>query len=404
MKKIIFVIVCILIIMIIGIGCSENKVENHSNETYVIEHVNTKVDSREYFEAFFEVFEAKTNIKVEYDVYSADHYESFLSMRISSGETPDTFQVFPGDYGMAVNSLASKGHLLELTNEPFLTDIHPNVLKPLSINGRYYSLPTSKNVIAILYNRDLFYKAGIKTTPNTLDELYAACDKLKKFGITPYAMEGEKGWFFETFAMAPEYLDENYEIFDKRGWGKIFEVMNYMYKKGYVQINPMAYGYDDANNLFASGNVAIRTTGNWSFSDLDKKIADSFEYVAFFFPYEDSKNAKSNYIQMVAEIFSISAESDKKDQSLILLQYFHDNNDELLKEYNGLPVIVDSDYQSENSASKELMKNIVKMNGVDPSIFWPENINNLFIQLQREVIMDRISVSVAIEDIENLYK
>jgi raffinose/stachyose/melibiose transport system substrate-binding protein len=36
------------------------------------------------------------------------------------------------------------------------------------------------------YNKDLFAKAGISTFPTNWTELFAACDKLKAAGITPF--------------------------------------------------------------------------------------------------------------------------------------------------------------------------------------------------------------------------
>lgn len=41
------------------------------------------------------------------------------------------------------------------------------------------------NVEYFWYHQDMFEEAGIKETPKTLEELLAACEKLKGAGITP---------------------------------------------------------------------------------------------------------------------------------------------------------------------------------------------------------------------------
>ena len=55
----------------------------------------------------------------------------------------------------------------------------------VAADGHYYSLTWGGGAIALVYNKDLFKKAGITETPRTTDELVVVCDTLLENGITP---------------------------------------------------------------------------------------------------------------------------------------------------------------------------------------------------------------------------
>ena len=55
----------------------------------------------------------------------------------------------------------------------------------VAADGHYYSLTWGGGALAIVYNKKLFDKVGIKETPRTTDELAVVCDKLMENGITP---------------------------------------------------------------------------------------------------------------------------------------------------------------------------------------------------------------------------
>lgn len=52
-------------------------------------------------------------------------------------------------------------------------------------DGHYYQLTWGGGSLAMIYNKALFKKAGIKEAPRTTDELAVACDTLLENGITP---------------------------------------------------------------------------------------------------------------------------------------------------------------------------------------------------------------------------
>lgn len=52
--------------------------------------------------------------------------------------------------------------------------------------GKRYGLSTGTTTSGIVYNKRAFEQAGIPQIPQTLEQFYAACTKLKAAGITPF--------------------------------------------------------------------------------------------------------------------------------------------------------------------------------------------------------------------------
>src|SRR5262249_35685151 len=69
----------------------------------------------------------------------------------------------------------------------------PGAMSIYQADGKTYGIPMSITPEGIWYSKDLFQKAGVTTTPTTIDELTADAKKLKAAG-TPLAAGGKDGW------------------------------------------------------------------------------------------------------------------------------------------------------------------------------------------------------------------
>lgn len=141
------------------------------------------------------------DIEVQNDsVYEEAAYNNKLKVAISTGETPNIFY-YPAIAGLT--EWAQSGVLLDLTEaleadtqwkESFLDGaLDTYRLDNYGVEG-IYALPNELNVDGVFYNKELFKKAGITNTPETMDEFYTAIDKLNKAGITPIGVGGKDTW------------------------------------------------------------------------------------------------------------------------------------------------------------------------------------------------------------------
>lgn len=145
--------------------------------------------------------EENPDIEVQNDsVYEEAAYNNKLKVAISTGETPSIFY-YPAIAGL--KEWAQSGVLLDLTDaleedpewrDSFLDGaLDTYRLDDYGVEG-IYALPNELNVDAIFYNKALFEQAGITETPETMDELYDAIDKLNAAGITPFGVGGKDTW------------------------------------------------------------------------------------------------------------------------------------------------------------------------------------------------------------------
>jgi multiple sugar transport system substrate-binding protein len=138
-------------------------------------------------------------------------------------------------------------------------------------NGKNWGAPMYLIGIGVMYNKDLFSKAGVTAPANgrwSWDEFTAACDKLKAAGITPFGIGDKNGyggaWWFANVGIQglnsteelrqaiignKPFTDENYT-----GW---YARMDDMVKKGYFNQDVMSLDLDQGVRQFWEGKAAM---------------------------------------------------------------------------------------------------------------------------------------------------
>lgn len=123
-------------------------------------------------------------------VYEAiKDYESVVATRISGGEAPDIFMSLDG---MTPDTLPE--YFLPLDDLDIQWD---NVLfsrNNTGNDGKIYTIADSVGYTGIVYNKAAFRAAGIEGVPTTMDEFWAACEKLKAANITPVGTAFKDIW------------------------------------------------------------------------------------------------------------------------------------------------------------------------------------------------------------------
>ncbi len=154
-----------------------------------------------------------------------------------------------------------------------LDDQLKSAVKSMEIDGKKWGIPYSYYQWGIYYRKDIFEKQGIQP-PKTWAELLAACEKLKKAGITPFTI-GTKalwptgGWF--------DYLDlrvNGFEFHMDLTAGKIpytdprvkavFTKWAELVKPGYFIENHAGLDWQDAIPQMVQGKAAMYLMGNFA--------------------------------------------------------------------------------------------------------------------------------------------
>jgi len=226
----------------------------------------------EYYNNMAAAYNEFTGGRVTIDMFiEQNDYQTLLLSRLNAGQTPDMFM----SSAYAENMLF-RDFTVDLTNEPFMAHIDPNVLNSVTVDGEITGYPFVLQSHAYIYNIDLFEQAGITALPETLDELRAVCVKLEAAGIQPFASGFAEWWVLPQTvytAMSDVYGSDFEGFFASIAAGTtvfgdlaeldfaldLLDLIN-----EYSGNRPMESTFDDQVGSMANGTVAMIHQGNWA--------------------------------------------------------------------------------------------------------------------------------------------
>jgi raffinose/stachyose/melibiose transport system substrate-binding protein len=235
-----------------------------------------KVEIAEAFNRMVKDYEKETGVKVEVEtVGGGADYGSALKAKLAAGDEPDIFN------NNGFNRLDPyMDRATDLSDQPWVSQV-PDFAKQWALrDGKMYGMPMNLEGYGIVYNKDYFKKAGIATPPQTLSELREAMKKLKAAGIQPIANGFGEWWVLAQLSNVATSLHENpiqfiHDVVDKkvklaedpvyRDWVNLLNLV-----LEYTNDNPLTTDYNTQVTLFASGETAMMSQGNWTQVQIDK--------------------------------------------------------------------------------------------------------------------------------------
>lgn len=268
-RKLIVLVVLALVLAAAG-SAFTGKV--HAADTVTISYWNTHSDAEAAaLDKLIQEFEAANpNIKIEATKYAYDDFKKALLTAIAGGTAPDVVRM---DI-VWVPQFAKQGALLQLdTAMPDFKKIadatFPGPLATNNWDGKYWGLPLDTNTQVLLYNKDLFDKAGISAPPKTVAEFVDDACKLtngtKQYG---YALGGTYFWAPAPlfYSMGGKVVDDKMTTADGYVNGKesvaAFQTLVDLYKKGCISPNLLGGGVGTADG-HAQGLYAMIIDGPW---------------------------------------------------------------------------------------------------------------------------------------------
>ena len=177
-------------------------------------HNSTTGDGKAYWEATVKDFEAANpGVKIKIQSIQNEDMDGKLQTALNSGDAPDIFMARGG--GKLADVVAA-GQAQEITvDDATKAQLSDAAFSAFTVDGKIYGMPMSVLPGGIYYSKDLFEQAGITETPETIEDLSAAVDKLKAAGISPIALGAKDAWpaahwyyFFALRACSQDTLDK----------------------------------------------------------------------------------------------------------------------------------------------------------------------------------------------------
>jgi ABC-type glycerol-3-phosphate transport system substrate-binding protein len=267
------------------------------------------------FEELAKRYEEETGVKVSFELYApSDAYSQKVRASAQTGTLPDVYGLLAEkrdfaafikaghitdltEYmdGLAHDKTArmaafiKKGHVKDLTvdmgEEPkgwrtffFLKALAVNIFPPRNqweVQPGIYGVPIDVTNIQMLYNKDLFKKAGLdpERPPQTWEEFLETGRALKAAGIPGLISGWGEIWMIDCFASnyAMNIMGKDKVVATIKGevsytdpdWIKVFSIFKQMADEGLLGSGIVAMVNKTAEQTFANGRAAFAFNGSW---------------------------------------------------------------------------------------------------------------------------------------------
>jgi glucose/mannose transport system substrate-binding protein len=221
-----------------------------------------------------QAYRAAGGVWIDTAIAGGDQSRAVTINRIVGGNPPTAAQfntskqfydVIEQDMLNNVDAVAQKEGWDKLLPEPII-----NVIKT---KGHYYAVPLNIHMQTwIWYSQAAFKKAGIAKEPATMDELFAALDKLKAAGIVPLA-HGGQSWqetilfsaILSNMGGKQMYLsvmrDRDQKVLNSEAFKKVLLAFKRM--QSYVDAGSPGRNWNDATAMLISGKGGVQVMGDW---------------------------------------------------------------------------------------------------------------------------------------------
>lgn len=313
---------------------SGSKQEASSDQPVTINMFTASPEYTDAFNAYIEEYKkVKPNVTINLEIMQAD-YNTVLKSRIAAGSTPDVFQTTAGG---DIDTYAD--YSADLTNEPLAAAMTDAVRSNMSSSdGKVLGLPVKGNLFALMYNKDLFEKAGITEPPKTIAEMDDAIAKLEAKGIKPFANAYKEWWVWKHIfqhyvdAAADDAGISAKELVDKFIKGETtFKEYALLENNFFAFVDKtIEHGTDkplerDSNaevSDFASGKAAIMTgKGAWD-EEAIMKINPNFKLGIMGYPVSD-KPEQSQIITGADQALRINKDSAVAKQTIEFFNWLY---------------------------------------------------------------------------------
>ena len=200
-------------------------------------------------------------------------FKAVLKPRLLAGDPPDTFQLHAG---LEVEIYSPEVYLqpLDKLYEIYGWDkvLPADLLKLMLYKGHYWGVPVNIHRSNVLwFNKDIFDRYKL-TPPETWDEFFVICERLKLEGIIPIVLGNAGGWevphLFEDILVSTLGAEKYKGLWTgQTPWSDpgVTQALEILLKiLDYVNPDYAAHTWDTALDYFVIGKGAMHIMGDWA--------------------------------------------------------------------------------------------------------------------------------------------
>jgi raffinose/stachyose/melibiose transport system substrate-binding protein len=224
---------------------------------------------------------ANPGIKIDFAPTAPAEYNAVLNSKLDAGSAGDLITCRPFDASLELFKKGQLGDLTDLAAMANFSDVAKSAWQT-DDGASTFCVPMASVIHGFIYNADAFEELAL-TPPKTVDEFYAALDKIKEDGTyISMAMGTTDQWEAATMGyqnIGPTYwkgeegrkaLIEGSQKLTDEPWVEPFRQLARW--KDYLGDGFEAQTYPDSQNLFTLGRAAIYPTGSWEIGVFNPQV------------------------------------------------------------------------------------------------------------------------------------
>lgn len=341
-------------------GCSSKSNANSDSKKIIVWHWMS--DRQAAFDELAKRYEESTGIKVSFELYApSDAYAQKVRAGAQSNTLPDIYGILAESRDFA--SFIKSGHVenltpaMELNQTEWKNAFYPKALatNAFAENNSYevqpgiYGVPIDVMSIQMLYNKNLFKKAGLNpdVPPKTWDEFIQAARKLRQAEIPVFVSGWGELWlidclssiyaihlmgeqkFFDTLTGKVPYTDPD--------WIKVLQLFAQMRDEKVLFEGAVTMVNKTAEQAFANERAAFALNGSWCVN-VYAGMNPNLDYGAML-PPKINPTKPIKVWGGAGSSFVINARSSKKEPAVAFLKWLTDKDQQvyLADKTNNLP-------------------------------------------------------------------
>lgn len=328
--------ICFLMIVLVCITMLPAPVSAEKNATITVLSNIDEDAMKPYLDAFKKKYPA---INVKY--YSYSDYENELQNRIEKGNYGDVLFV-----PSFLSSDKYDTYLEKLGSYQELSEKYNYLEESKHIDDAVYGIPSSAYMAGILYNKDVFNKAGITETPKSIDAFLADLQTIKeRTDAIPFYTNYSSQWtlqFWETFPYLemtgdPDYKNNKF-IYERNPFSKgsthyqVYQLLYDIVKDGLCEDDPKSDDWEKSKSMLNRGEIGCMAIGSWAVSQF-KQAGPDGDAVAFM-PFPNEIDGKQYMTISTDYCYAINKNSKEKDAARKYIDFMLDESGHALDQEN----------------------------------------------------------------------
>ncbi|MFN0118565.1 MAG: extracellular solute-binding protein [Elusimicrobiota bacterium] len=365
------------------------KESNQQSNAVVVWHWMT--DREEAFNEITKRYKTETGKEVQFQLYApSDLYSQKVEVGAQTNSLPEIYGILGDSSNLA--KFVEAGHVenlstqLEADQESWKNSFYPEAINTayfkegnqFNVPSGFYGIPIDVTTIPMIYNKNLFKKAGLdpETPPATWKEFLEAGKKLKAIGVNGFVSGWSETWLIYSLVtdfahnlMGAEKVMDTFRgkvSYTDPDWITVLKVFEDLRKANIADPGLVTLQNKNSEQSFSSERSAITFNGSWGVNVYSGMNA-SLEYAPFRPPRLGDKFPQTVW-GGAGSVFYVNAKSARKEAAVDFLKWLSQKEQAsyLASATKNLPAVKDAEIK--DSPVLMLFANLMK-DSIHPNRF-----------------------------------